>query len=233
MYFRQFLDHQTLSCTYLLACPRQGKAVLIDPVFEDQALYLAVIAEMGFELTNVLETHLHADHRTAAALLREKTGASLGVSDPQIEGADFMIADAQPILVGQLELTPISTPGHTRHCISYHCEDRLFTGDCLWIDDCGSLCEADSDAGKMFDSITRKLFRFPEETLVYPGHAFSGRQVSCIGDERRRNSLFSGQSRDEFIARLAARPCPSQPAALLMTALNRSCGRNVSLSNLS
>ena len=197
---------------------------MIDPVDDDLALYLGVLEEMNWQLNCVLETHLHGDHVSAAGKLRRATGATIACGDAQIQAADRLLREGEKIEVGDLLLNVIATPGHTPNCLSFHCGDRLFTGDCLLIGDCGNLCDAGADAGRLYDSITRKLLRFTDETLLYPGHEQQGRQVSCIGDERRNNPLLSGVSRDEFIARIALRPCTTSPQRAEIIAKNRCCG---------
>ena len=224
MYIRQFLDRPTSSLSYLLACRQSRRAVMIDPVLDDLALYLGVLDEMNWQLGYVLETHLHVDHVSASGALRQATGALLACGDPQIECADRRLLSGEHLEIGSLDIEVIATPGHTPYCLTYQCADRLFTGDCLLIGDCGNLCSKGADAGRLYDSITRKLLCFSDETLLYPGHDQQGRQVSCIGEERRNNPLFNGASRDEFIARMAARPCPLPERAREIEAANRQCG---------
>lgn len=197
---------------------------MIDPVLDDLALYLGVLDEIGWRLEMVLETHLHVDHLTAAAALRDAAGALVACGDPQITGADRLLLPGEHLALGSLDIEVIGTPGHTTHCLTYCCADRLFTGDCLLIGDCGNLSSTGADAGRLYDSITRKLLCFADETLLYPGHDQQGRQVSCVGEERRNNPLLSGVSRDEFIARMAARPCQLSASAQAIVAANRHCG---------
>jgi glyoxylase-like metal-dependent hydrolase (beta-lactamase superfamily II) len=224
MYLRQFIDRPSSTLSYLLACSQSKQAVMIDPVLDDLALYLGVLDEMDWQLQYVLETHLHVDHMTAAGALRQATGALVALGDAQVANADRRLVDGDCLEIGLLAVKVIATPGHTPCCLTYHCADRLFTGDCLLIGDCGNLCAQGADAGLLFNSITRKLFCFTDETLLYPGHDQQGRQVSCIGEERRNNPLFNGVSRDEFIARMAARSCPLTESAQKKAAVNRYCG---------
>ncbi|MDD2741314.1 MAG: MBL fold metallo-hydrolase [Rhodocyclaceae bacterium] len=231
MHIRQFLDRPSGSLSYLLACPESKRAVMIDPVADDLALYLGVLDEMQWQLDYVLETHLHADHLTAAASLRQATGAKIASGDAQMQNADCQLQEGDRLNIGKLQISVIATPGHTPCCLTYHCADRLFTGDCLLIGDCGNLCDNGADAGRLYDSITRKLLRFADETLLYPGHFQQGRQVSCIGDERRNNPLFCGVSRDEFIARMANRPCQMAARCNEIAAANRQCGIPLSKTN--
>ena len=156
--------------------------------------------------------------------------ALVACGDPLISAADRLLKEGECIEVGGLKVEVIATPGHTSRCLTYHCADRLFTGDCLLIGDCGNLCSSSADAGRLYDSITRKILCFPDETLLYPGHDWQGRQVSCVGEERRNNPFFCGISRDEFIARMAARPCPLSASAQEIALINRRCGLSLSKS---
>jgi glyoxylase-like metal-dependent hydrolase (beta-lactamase superfamily II) len=197
--FRQLRDEATGAYSYLLGCGETGKALVIDPVVNQTPLYLSLLGELGLRLEWVLETHLHADHISAADSLREWTGAKIVVgAGSGIRGADHQLADGEFVTCGQLKLQALATPGHTPGCFSFYWHDRLFTGDCLLIGSCGRTDEPGSDSARLFDSVMRRLFAFPDETLVYPGHCLNGRRVSSIGEEREGNPHFHGVSRDAF-----------------------------------
>jgi glyoxylase-like metal-dependent hydrolase (beta-lactamase superfamily II) len=231
MHFRQFLHRPTSAFSYLLACPETGRAVMIDPVLEQLALYLGVLDEMGWQLECILETHLHAEHITASGELRRATGAWVATGDPRMSTADRLLQHGDSLVFGSLIVSVLATPGHTACCLSYLCADRLFTGDCLLIGDCGHLSGEETSAGKLFDSIQRHLFSLPGETLFYPGHDQHGRLVGCIAEERGGNPLLCGVSRDEFIARMAERPRILLPESEDVVARNCCCGLPVSKSS--
>ena len=198
-HFRQLRDEATGAFSYLLACEESGSALVIDPVVNQTPLYLGILGELGLRLAWVLETHLHADHISAADSLREWTGAQIAVgSGSGIRDANRLLCEGEIITCGEIALEVLATPGHTPGCISFHWRDRLFTGDCLLIGGCGRTDEPGSDGACLFDSVVRRLFAFPDETLVYPGHCLSGRRVSSIGEERESNPHFVGVSRDSF-----------------------------------
>lgn len=224
MHFRQLRDEATGAYSYLLGCEEMGAALVIDAVVNQTPLYLSLLDELGLRLEWVLETHLHADHISAADSLREWTSARIAVgARAGIRGADRMLNDGEVVACGTLALTTLATPGHTPGCISFHCRDRLFTGDCLLIGGCGRTDEPGSDGACLFDSVVRRLFGFPDETLVYPGHCLFGRRVSSIGEERENNPHFHGVSRDSFASATIDEGLPGiLPIAL---EANRHCGR--------
>jgi glyoxylase-like metal-dependent hydrolase (beta-lactamase superfamily II) len=228
-HFRQLRDEATGAFSYFLACAESGSALVIDPVVNQTPLYLGMLAELGLRLDWVLETHLHADHISAADSLREWTGAKVAVSaESDIQCADRKLRDGERVACGGIVLTTLATPGHTPGCISLHWGDRLFTGDCLLIGGCGRTDEPGSDGACLFDSVVRRLFAFPDETLVYPGHCLSGRRVSSIGEERESNPHFVGVSRDSFASVTIDAGLPGiLPIAL---EANRHCGRLIRVS---
>jgi len=225
IYFRQLFDTDSSTYTYLLADLTQHEAVLIDPVKEHVALYLSLLKEQGLSLRYVLETHVHADHITGAALLREQTGAQIAVSNHGgARCADVLMQEGQTLTFGAESLTVLATPGHTAGCVSYLWRDRLFTGDALLIGRCGRTDFQGGDAGALYDSITQKIFTLPGETLIYPGHDYQLNRVSCVAQEREANSRLTGKTRDEFIALMQGLNLPMPRRIDEAVPANQCCG---------
>jgi glyoxylase-like metal-dependent hydrolase (beta-lactamase superfamily II)/rhodanese-related sulfurtransferase len=186
--------------TYFLACEKNRKAALIDPVKENVDRYLAILAYFDCKLDAVIDTHTHADHRTGSFDLGDLTGAKVlmhrKAPAPRV---DVHVEDGERITVGDVEFNVLHTPGHTPDSISLHVEDRVLTGDTLLIRGTGRTDFPGGDPGDQFDSITQKLFRFPDETLVFPAHDYRGNSHSTIGDEKRFNPRVSGRTREAYI----------------------------------
>jgi sulfur dioxygenase len=225
--FRQLFDEDSGTLTYLLADPMTGEAVLIDTVREHVDGYLAMLDEMNLQLVWLLETHVHADHITGAALLRERTGARTVTGQAAGAGcADVKAGDGHAIVFGNEVIRVIPTPGHTPGCVTYHWRERLFTGDALLIGGCGRTDFQGGDAGTLYDSITCRLFNQRDETLVYPGHDYKGMRVSCIGQERTTNPRLAGRSRTEFIRLMNELDLPRPRRIDEALPANLRCGRS-------
>lgn len=206
--FHQLFDAASSTFTYLLIDADTREAVLIDPVDRQTTRDLALLEQTGAKLAWVVETHAHADHITSAGHLAQLTGAHTAApSGCDIKPAQKQLIDGDTIPFGRQVLRAIHTPGHTAGSMSYLWEEsspdgvtrRIFTGDALLIDGCGRTDFQSGDAGTLFDSLTQKLFRLPDDTRVYPAHDYKGRTESTIGHERATNSRVAGRTRDEFI----------------------------------
>ena len=227
MIFRQLFEPDTCTYTYLLGCERTRRAVLIDPVASEAEAYTQLLKELDLRLVYTLETHVHADHITAAAILRETLGSKSVVHrDAGAMCADLLVTDGVPLQVGDLEFRVLHTPGHTNGCLSFAMADRVFTGDALFIGGCGRTDFQQGDAGRLYDSIHRKLFTLPPDTLVYPGHDYAGNTVSTIGQELRKNPrLGGGKTREEFIEIMQGLDLPYPKHIDAALPANQACGR--------
>lgn len=203
MLFRQLFDAATSTYTYLLADPETKEAVLIDSVIEQVDRDAALIAELGLKLTHVLETHVHADHVTGAAMLKKRLGAKTVVGERSgMPFADVLAKQGDEIRFGKYGLSVRETPGHTNGCLSYVTLDQkmVFTGDALLIRGTGRTDFQQGDSHALYRSVHEQIFTLPDETLVYPGHDYKGRTVSSVGEEKRLNPrVGGGKTEAEFV----------------------------------
>jgi glyoxylase-like metal-dependent hydrolase (beta-lactamase superfamily II)/rhodanese-related sulfurtransferase len=191
--FRQLFDPQSSTYTYLLA--DSGQAILIDPVFEQVRRDAALIGELGLRLTATLETHVHADHVTGAALMKRRTGSRIIVpKGGGAEGADRTLVQDDVIGFGKRRLLVRATPGHTAGCLTYVLDDcsMAFTGDCLLIRGSGRTDFQGGDPAAMYRSVREQIFSLPDECLIYPAHDYRGLTVTSVAEERRYNPRLGG-----------------------------------------
>ncbi|HIK56931.1 MAG TPA: MBL fold metallo-hydrolase [Synechococcales cyanobacterium M55_K2018_004] len=227
MLFRQLFDPETSTYTYLVADPETREAVLVDSVLEQVERDRQLLNELGLTLKYCLETHIHADHITGTAQLREATGcAGVVPENAQAACADRFIRDGEVLQVGSVTIQAIATPGHTDSHMAYLVNGtHLLTGDALFIRGCGRTDFQSGNAGQLYDSVTQRLFTLPDSTLVYPGHDYRGHTVSTIGEEKRWNPRFVGRDRDNFIQFMGSLNLPNPQKIMEAVPANERCGR--------
>ncbi len=211
MYFRILHDEASGELTYLLADLDAREAVLVDPHARDLPVLAALLAERDLRLRWILRTHQHDD-------LQVREPAQLGgLGAPLVQGAAGenirMARDGDVLPFGSEGIRVLATPGHTAGCLSFAWRDRLFCGGLLAVDACAHQPRP-AQPEALWDSVTQRVFTLPDETLLFAGHARRARAVSTVLEQRRWHSLFAGQSRDEFLARVAALAPAPHPAAL-------------------
>ena len=212
MIFRQLYDATSSTYTYLLADEHSREALLIDPVFEQQQRDLALLDELGLTLKLVVDTHAHADHITAAWLLKQKTGCTIASAAViNAEHVDLPLQHGQHFGVQGIDLQARATPGHTDGCMSYVLADQsmVFTGDTLLIRGCGRSDFQQGNAATLYRSITEQLFSLPDSCAVYPAHDYHGRTRSSIGEEKQYNARVGGGANEtDFVGYMQAMQLP-------------------------
>lgn len=230
MIFKQLFEPDSSTYTYLISCPETGITALIDPVLDTVERDLSVLQEMGLKLDYSIDTHLHADHLTGARRLREQTGSRVVYpAMDELPCADIGVREGEPFRVGNIELHPLFTPGHTDHHHAYLIDNgtqqMLFSGDALLIEACGRTDFQSGDAATLYRSIHEKFFTLPDETLVYPCHDYEGRCITTIRQEKQRNPrLGNGKTLEEFVAIMQGMDLPYPRKIDFAVPGNSECG---------
>ena len=226
MIFRQLFEPLSSTYTYLLGDEHTGEAILIDPVISSMERDLAELHRLGLKLAWTLDTHIHADHITAALELKHATGSRIAApAFDRLPCVDAGIEEGRPFAVAGIALQPLHTPGHTDGHFAYLLGDRVFTGDALLIEGCGRTDFQSGDADALYRSVTGKLFTLPDETLVYPAHDYKERFVSSIAQEKLRNPrLGKGKTLEEFREIMANLNLPYPTFIDYAVPGNRQCG---------
>ncbi len=226
MLCRQLFEPVSSTYTYLLGCEDSGQAVLIDPVLPTWSRDLAEVRRLGLRLVCTIDTHIHADHITAARKLKLETGSRIAhPAIDRLECADLAVDEGVPLIFGTLRIEPIFTPGHTDGHHAYRAGERVFTGDALLIDGCGRTDFQNGDARALYRSVREKLFALPADTLVYPAHDYHQRRVSTIEQEKARNPRLGGsRSVDSFVELMQGLDLPYPRFIDYALPGNRQCG---------
>ena len=226
MIFRQLFEPLSSTYTYLIGCEETGQALLIDPVVNAIDRDLAVLTDTGLTLAWTLDTHIHADHITAALHLKQRVGSKIAApAMERLPCVDHGVTDDVPFVLGSVSLDCLHTPGHTDGHFAYALNDRIFTGDALLIDGCGRTDFQNGDSRALYESVTTKLFSLPDEHLVFPGHDYQQRRVSSIGQEKARNPrLGQGKTLSEFMQLMADLNMPYPKFIDYAVPGNKMCG---------
>ena len=195
--FKQLFEKESCTYTYLLADSNSREAAIIDAVDIMIERDTTLLKELNLDLKFIIETHIHADHITSALSLKSyfpeaKIVMSIENTDAQ-DCSDIMASEGHILTLGDYEINTIETPGHTSGCMSYHIENKVFTGDALFIRTTGRCDFQGGSATALYKSI-HKLFALPDSTEVYPAHDYNGLSASTIGEEKKFNSMI----REEF-----------------------------------
>lgn len=232
MIFKPFYYYDSGCAAYVFGCGTLGKCAVVDPQERDIDSYVAFAEAKGMRITHVIDTHIHADHRSGGRALAARTGAkyclhrSAGVTFP-FEPVD----DGQTIELGNTIVRVLHTPGHTNESVSLLVSDLrrgpepwfLLTGDTLFV---GAVGRPDlpghtrENAAQLYDSLKNKILPLPETLEVYPAHfsgsacgaGMSGKPMTTLAFEKRWNPVL-GLNVEEFVGQVSE-GIPAKPAEM-------------------
>jgi glyoxylase-like metal-dependent hydrolase (beta-lactamase superfamily II) len=221
MIFRPFYYFDTGCAAYVFGCGTIGKGAVVDPQERDIDAYVEFAKSKGLAITHVIDTHVHADHRSGGRALAEQTGAAYALHRAANVTFPFVpLDDGQEIELGNTRVRVVHTPGHTPESVSLVVTDLrrgpdpwfVLTGDTLFVGAVGRPDlpgRARENASELYDSLHEKLLTLPDDVEVYPGHfsgsmcgaGMSGKPSSTIAFERRWNPILR-MDRDAFVNEL-------------------------------
>jgi len=210
MHLEQFLVGPMVVFAYLIGCPETGRAALIDPGGDEEAL-VDRAEQQGLKIEKIINTHGHADHTCGNQKVKDLTGAEIIIGQADAElltGAraryyaglgftlsprpDRTVVDGQVIEVGRVKLEVRHTPGHSPGGICLFTPGHVLTGDTLFVGGVGRTDLPGGSAEVLLRSINDKILSLPEETVVWPGHHYGPEPTSNVGRESRTNPFLRG-----------------------------------------
>jgi glyoxylase-like metal-dependent hydrolase (beta-lactamase superfamily II) len=251
-----FFDPATNTISYVVKDPSSQSCAIVDSVMDiDYAAgritydhadeIIAHVRDKGLTVEWLIETHVHADHLSAAPYIQRQLGGKIGIgrnitvvqdtfgkvfnegTEFQRDGSQFdrLFDDGDTYTVGQMTCTALHTPGHTPACMTHVMGDAAFVGDTLFMPDGGS-ARADfpgGDAGQLWDSIQRVL-SLPDDTRLFMCHDYgpNGRDIrweTTVAEEKAHNIHISGKTREEFVALRTARDATLAMPKLIIPSL--------------
>jgi glyoxylase-like metal-dependent hydrolase (beta-lactamase superfamily II) len=257
MQIQSFFDRETATVTYVVSDPVTRQCAVIDPVYDydlfsgrltttsaDQVI--SHIQESHLHLTWILETHIHADHLTAARYLQQKLGGKIGIGshirdvlahwvpifhtaqDTPLDGSQFdvLFADGASFKIGELSVTVMHTPGHTPACVSYCIDDAVFVGDAMFMPYVGT-ARTDFPGGSaetLYQSL-QKILALPDTTRLFTCHDYplqgnSPAWESTVGEQKQKNIMLNDTVTEQaFISNRKAKDLNKPVPKLLLPAL--------------
>jgi len=251
-----FFDPATNTISYVVKDPASAACAIVDSVMDiDYAAgritythadeIIAFVRARGLTLDWLIETHVHADHLSAAPYIQRQLGGRIGIgrnitliqdtfgkifnegTEFQRDGSQFdrLFDDGDTYSVGKMACIALHTPGHTPACMTHVMGDAAFVGDTLFMPDGGS-ARADfpgGDAGQLYDSI-QKVLSLPDAMRLFMCHDYgpNGRDIrweTTVAEEKAQNIHVSGKSREEFIALRTARDATLAMPKLIIPSL--------------
>jgi glyoxylase-like metal-dependent hydrolase (beta-lactamase superfamily II) len=212
------IARQMVNFVYLVGDRESGECVAVDPAYGVREL-LDIVGTEGLRLTGVLATHWHPDHLGGDLMghpiegIREIIGMgdvsapvhvhrdeaewvkrSIGVSD-----SDLVVHDSgDTVMVGDIPVRMIHTPGHTPGSQCFFVDGRLVAGDTLFLDGCGRTDLPGGDADALYESLTQRLAVVPDDAVLYPGHLYSPEPSARMGETRQHNYVFRIPSLEQW-----------------------------------
>jgi hydroxyacylglutathione hydrolase len=196
---------QMANFTYIVADEKSGEAAVIDPSWDLDKIFHA-LKRNGWRAKYVINTHTHFDHVLGNEQMAEVTGAKIVQhKDSQLK-KDIAVSDGDTIEIGgSIRLRILHTPGHSKDSICLLLDDQfIFTGDTLFVGNCGRVDLPGSDPKEMYYSLFDRLAKLDEKLILYPGHNYGPTSTSTIGHEKKTNYVLQPRSKQEFLEFIAA-----------------------------
>ena len=228
VYFRQLLSgrdfaqqdqvaRQMVNFVYLIGDRETGEAIAVDPAYDVRGI-LHILAADGMKLTGALATHFHPDHVGGSmggytiSGVRELLTLQPVPIHVQADEAPWVkrVTDASDsdlvehasgdtVMVGQIPIELIHTPGHTPGSQCFFVDGRLVSGDTLFLEGCGRMDLPGADPAAMYESLTQKLAKIPDDAILFPGHQYSMDPFASMGETRQMNYVFRPKSAEQWL----------------------------------
>ena len=223
MQIKQFFDKESSTYTYLIISAEKNAAI-IDPVFDQIPTYSKLIHELNINLGYSIDTHIHADHRSASGQLNKDFRCTTINGSKKANSSMQTICHHEVIFLDEIEIKAIFTPGHTDDSFCFLVSatepNIVFTGDTLLIRGNGRTDFQNGNPGELYDSITNELFTLDEQTIVYPGHDYNGNISSTIFEEKNFNPRVANKTKKEFVQIMNSLDLPSPKLMDVVIPLN-------------
>ena len=198
MIFEQIPVGPMQNFAYLVGDEKTGIAAVVDPAWDiEEIIHLAKTSNLRIAFG--INTHYHPDHTSGNDDLAKRTGAKIVAHEASSVRKDVSVKDGDVLDVGTLKVKFIHTPGHSPDHVSVLVDNKLMTGDTLFVGECGRTDLPGSSSEQMYESLFNKLMKLSDDTEVYPGHDYGAKPCSTIGYEKAHNYVLKPRTLREFV----------------------------------
>jgi glyoxylase-like metal-dependent hydrolase (beta-lactamase superfamily II) len=197
MYFKQ-VKQQGDNFSYIIADETSKEAAVVDPSFNGKTL-TKLLKDQNFTVKYVIDTHEHGDHTTDNQVIKLNFEAKIVAYKSSRIRKDISVDNGDTLVVGKVAIKTIHTPGHTPDGICLLVDDKILTGDTLFVGECGRTDLPGGSPKDMYNSLFQKLMKLDDHIKVYPGHDYGSAPHSTIGIERKANYVLQPRSIEEFL----------------------------------
>lgn len=184
--------------TYVLEDEETKESVVIDPSW-DLELVLEVIERNALKVKYIINTHHHFDHTIGNDAMIKHTKSKILQHESSTLKNDIRISDGEKITFGKSELTVIHTPGHSKDSICLVGDGKIFSGDTLFVGNCGRIDLPGGSAKELYHSLFDTLYKLDDDLMLYPGHNYGNSPNSTIGKEKKTNFVLQPRTESEFL----------------------------------
>lgn len=200
----QFLVGQMANFTYILVDEETGEALVIDPSWDLEKIFYT-LKKNSWKLEYIINTHSHFDHVLGNEQVAAATGAKIIQHNTSPLEKQIPVDDGETIKLGKIQIRVLYTPGHSKDSICLVAnEEMVFTGDTLFVGNCGRTDLPGSDPAEMYHSLLDKVATLDESLIVYPGHDYGPTPTSTIDAQKKTNYVLQPRSKKDFLAFMAS-----------------------------
>ena len=184
--------------TYVLEDDSTNEAIILDPSWDLENIS-EIITRNNLQIKFIVNTHHHFDHTTGNEKMAEITGAKIVQHEFSELENDVTVKDGDSIEFGNSKLKVLHTPGHSKDSICLIGDGKIFSGDTLFVGNCGRVDLPGGSAKELYNSLLGILANLDDNLDLYPGHNYGHEKTSTIGKEKTTNLVMQRRSEEEFL----------------------------------
>ena len=184
--------------TYILEDEETSEAILLDPSWNLDEIQ-NLITRYDLKIKYIVNTHYHFDHTLGNKVMAKSTGAKIMQHEASTLDHDITLVDGQKITFGNSELTVFHTPGHSKDSICLVGDGKIFSGDTLFVGNCGRVDLPGGSAKELYHSLFDVLYNLDENLVLYSGHNYGSSPTSTLSKEKKGNFVLQKRTEQEFV----------------------------------